>query len=72
MRAAKKDGHKEVGHDVSFKPAKDLQRRVKADFEHMVDYKEVKKNFRDTDGAVKTEPRNFLTNPIKVGQVGKQ
>ena len=67
MRAGKKDGYKDSGHDVNFKPAKDLQRKIKADFEHMVDYKEVKKNFRDTDGSVKIEPRNFLTNPIKKG-----
>lgn len=65
MRAPKKDGYKEAGHDLAFKPAKDLQRKVKADFPHMVDHTEVKKNYRDTDGAVKLEPRNFLTNPIK-------
>ena len=34
MRAGKKDGYKEAGHDVAFKPAKDTQRHVKADFDH--------------------------------------
>ena len=67
MRAPKKDGYKEAGHDLDFKPAKDIQRHVKADFDHMADFKEVKKSYRDADGSVKTEPRNFLTNPMKKG-----
>jgi hypothetical protein len=36
----------------------------------MTDYKEVKKNYKGPDGVI-TEPRNFLTNPPKVGVVGK-
>jgi hypothetical protein len=44
---------------------------VKALFEHMTDYKEVKKCRKGPDGAVITEPRNFLTNPPKKGLVGK-
>lgn len=70
MRTHKKDGYKEAGHDRDFKPAKQVQRKVKADFEHMQDYTEVKKNFKGPDGVI-TEPRNFLTNPPKVGLVGK-
>lgn len=47
-----------------------MQRKVKADFEHMQDFVEVKKNFKGPDGVI-TEPRNFLTNPPKAGLVGK-
>ena len=71
MRAPKKDAHKEAGHDHAFKPAKTVKEPVKAAFDHMTDYKEVKIN-RKTDDGVWTEPRNFLTNPPKPGQVGKQ
>jgi co-chaperonin GroES (HSP10) len=42
----------------------------------MKDRVEVKKNFRDEEGAVITGPRNFTTNPekgklIAVGETGK-
>ena len=33
----------------------------------MTDLKEVKKTYRDPDGAVITQPKNFLTNPMKKG-----
>jgi hypothetical protein len=72
MRTSKHEGYKDAGHDKDFKPAKDLQRKVKGDFPHMSDYVEKKKPKRGDDGAVITEPRNFLTNPPKVGEVGKQ
>ena len=71
MRAAKKDGYKEAGHDHAFKPTKEISRKVKADFDHMTDLNEVKKSHKDSDGRVIIEPRNFLTNPIKKGQTGK-
>ena len=32
---------------------------------------EKKPSYRDEDGGVKTASRNFLTNPIKLGKVGK-
>lgn len=38
MRTTKKDGHKEAGHDLAFKPAKTVQKHVKADFKHMTDF----------------------------------
>lgn len=44
--------------------------KVKADFEHMTDHVEIKKNRKGPDGVI-TEPRNFLTNPPKQGEVGK-
>ena len=71
MRTSKFEGYKDAGHDKDFKPAKALQRKVKADFEHMTDYIVKKKNHRAEDGSVITEPRNFLTNPPKQGEVGK-
>ena len=71
MRALKKDGHKEAGHDFNFKPAKTVPEHVKAAFEHLTDYKEINKCRKGPDG-VTIEPRNFLTNPPKFGLVGKQ
>jgi hypothetical protein len=65
MREGKKDGHKLAGHDAAFKPAKDLHRRPKADFDHATDLVEKKKNYRDSEGAVIIEKPNFLTNPPK-------
>lgn len=65
MRELQKDGYKKGGHDFNFKPAKTVQRKVKADFEHLADEKLVKKNYRDSEGAVITEKPNFVTNPLK-------
>ena len=44
---------------------------MKASYEHMTDRKEIKKNYKDEEGAVITAPRNFYTNPLKKGEVGK-
>jgi hypothetical protein len=71
MRTTKKDGYKEAGHEMNFKPAKTVQRKVKADFDHLTDHVEVKKKIKNDDGSVITEPRNFLTNPPKKGEIGK-
>lgn len=66
------DLHKEAGHDVKFKPAKHVREKYyKASYEHMVDRVEVKKDYKDADGAVITAPRNFYTMPPKKGEVGK-
>lgn len=65
MRTSKHEGYKEAGHDKDFKPAKNIMRKVKADFEHHTDLVEKKKVRRGEDGAVIIEPRNFLTNPPK-------
>lgn len=66
MRTSVKEGYKLGGHELNFKPAKSIPRPVKADFEHMKDYEEVKINRKGPDGVI-TEPRNFLTNPPKEG-----
>lgn len=71
MRTSKHEGYKDAGHDKDFKPAKSINRKVKADFVHMTDYIEKKRCRKGEDGAVIIEPRNFLTNPPKEGEVGK-
>ena len=62
-----KDGYKLIGkQDINFKPCKtvrDLYHR--APFEHMSDRVEIKKNYRDEEGAVKIAPKNITTNPPK-------
>lgn len=70
MRSHKKDGHKEAGHDFNFKPAKSVPRKVTAAFEHMTDFKDVKKNYKGPDGVI-IGPVNFLTTPPKFGMIGK-
>jgi hypothetical protein len=70
MRTMKKDGYKEAGHDLNFKPAKSCGKKVGSAFEHITDFKEVKKNFKGPDGVI-IGPVNFLTNPPKRGIVGK-
>ena len=71
MRTAVKDGFKEGGHEMNFKPAKTVQRKIKADFEHKTDFKEIDRCRKGPDGAVILGPINFLTNPPKKGIVGK-
>ena len=71
MRAPIKESYKEAGHEMNFKPAKTVQRKVKADFDHLTNYVPINKCKKGPDGAVITEPRNFLTNPPKMGEVGK-
>ena len=67
MRSADPKGHIKAGHDVAFKPAKNVRDKsdYKAAYGHMVDRVDVKKNFRDADGAVVAGPRNFYTTPAK-------
>lgn len=44
---------------------------MKAAYDHMTDLKEIKKNYRDEDGAVIIGPRNLYAAPLKKGIVGK-
>lgn len=68
LREEKGDGHKAI-HDVKFKPAKHvIERYYKASYEHMNDRVDVKKNYRDADGAVVTSPKNFYTMPAKTSK----
>ena len=61
-----------AGHEKNFCPAKVIKKNYKHPYDHMTDRREIVKNYRDEEGAVITGPRNFLTNPIKKGRVGKQ
>jgi hypothetical protein len=54
LREHKKDGYKDAGHDIPFKPAKVAPKQYKSEFEHITDFKNVKKNLRDAEGAVIT------------------
>uniref|UniRef100_A0A7S3FT23 Cilia-and flagella-associated protein 96 n=1 Tax=Strombidium rassoulzadegani TaxID=1082188 RepID=A0A7S3FT23_9SPIT len=70
-RTTVKDGHLAAGHDKNFKPAKDPHNKVKATYEYLPLGAPVKKSHKDEDGAVVIGPKNILTNPIKIGKVGK-
>lgn len=72
LRSSKFEGYKDAGHETDFKPAKTIQDKVKAPYEHLKEIDEKKKNYRDEEGAVITAPRNFTTNNLKKGQVGPQ
>lgn len=73
MRTQDPEGHKKAGHDIAFKPAKVVRDKpYQAAYEHMVDRVDVKKNYRDAEGDVIMEPKNFYTTPAKQGRVGKQ
>ncbi len=64
QRESKHDGHKKAGHDVVFKPAKVVKDKIYvAPYEHMSERANITKNYRDADGLVITQPRNFYTNP---------
>lgn len=66
MRESKKDGHKAVS-DLPFKPAKTVNKAVKADYEYVEEGEKKKKNHRDAEGAVIIAPRNFTTTGPKQG-----
>jgi len=73
LRSADPKGHSKAGHDAIFKPAKNVRDKsdYKSAYVHMVDRVDVKKNFRDADGAVIKGPTNFYTTPAKQGRVGR-
>ena len=71
-RGGDPEGWKKAGHDKNFVPAKVVKEKVVASYPHMQEEQHVKKNFRDEEGNVVTGPRNFLTNPPKIGKVGKR
>lgn len=64
----------DVGNEKAFRPAKHVRQPTNAAFEHMKEYEHVQKNFRDEENnrEVMIPPRNFLINPPKKGNVGKQ
>lgn len=79
-RTEKKDGHIKAGHEKNFSPSKriahikgaslySINPITKANVEYMEEKPPKVKNRRDADGEVITEPKGFLTNPMKVGSV---
>ena len=61
-----------AGHEKLFAPAKQPPKNFKPPYEHLSDRVHIVKNFKDEEGNVMVAPRNIVTNPIKVGKVGKQ
>ena len=59
-------------HEKNWVYAKIIKKNYLPPYEHKTDRRDVVKNYRDEEGAVIIAPRNFLTNPIKKGRVGKQ
>ena len=59
-------------HEKNWVYAKTIKKNYLPPYEHKTDRRDIQKNYRDEEGAVITAPRNFLTNPIKKGRVGKQ
>ena len=73
LRTEVHDGHIKAGHEKAFRLSRvkpDLP--FKVSYEHMTDFTEKKKNYRDEDGHVIISPRNFLTNPPKKGKTAKK
>jgi hypothetical protein len=66
-RTMVKDGHIKAGHDKAFKPAKIVQEKVKASYDHITELIEKKRHPRDEDGKIIIAPRNIVTNPPKTG-----
>jgi len=58
---------KAAEHDRPFRPGKHVRLSHNAAFDHLTDYKEIKKNFRNEDGEVVIPPRNIQTSKPKVG-----
>ena len=74
MRTNVKDGYLKGGHDRNFIPAKVVQEKMKKlPYNYMPLMENVKDpaKYRDEEGGVITENRNFYTNPVKRGNVGK-
>jgi hypothetical protein len=55
-----KDGHLKAGHDKPFYNIRTFKPNTKSysAFPHMSDHTEIKKNYRDEEGAVKVAPKN--------------
>ena len=60
-----------AGHEKAFSPSKIVKLSYKAPYEHQAERVNVVKNFKDEEGNVIVQPRNFQTSPPKVGLVGK-
>lgn len=61
-------------HDKSFRPARHVKQNLyKTSYEHIDEAPAKKKDYRDKNdnGAVMIGPRNFYTNEMKRGKVGR-
>lgn len=63
-----------AGHENQFKPARTVKEPVVAAYEHMQELNHIPKNYKSDENPreVISGPRNFITNPPKKGQSGKQ
>ena len=71
LRTIVKDGYLKGGHELNFKPAKTCtfkKTQTGAAYEYMEQGPPKKKNYRNEDKEVMTEPKGFLTNPMKKGR----
>lgn len=72
LRTLVKDGFQRGGHDKDFKPAKIVEEKLyKQKYEYIPQGVPKKPSMKNEDNEVITGPRNFYTNPMKLGKVGK-
>ena len=74
MRTNVKDGYLKGGHDREFRPAKTVHEKMKKlpyNYMPLMENKKDPAKFKDDEGNVITENKNFYTNPMKRGNVGK-
>jgi len=74
MRTNVKDGYLKGGHDREFRPSKHIHEKVKTlpyKYMPLMEGNPDHSKHRDAEGDVIIENRNFLTNPMKEGKVGK-
>ena len=74
MRKVDKDKIAAAGHEVQFKPAKHVRQPTNAAYEHKQEINHIQKNYKSEENPrdIMIAPRNFITNPPKKGQSGKQ
>ena len=58
-----------AGHEVQFKPAKQVKQNMNAAYEHLQELNHIQKNYKSEENPrdIVTAPRNFVTNPPKKG-----
>jgi len=72
-RTMVKDGFKLGGHDMEFRPAKAIHEKVHrpAAYPYIALGPKAKKSFKNAEGEVITENRNFYTTRLKTGKCGR-
>jgi len=69
-RTLEKDGFKKAGHDIDFKPARVVHEKVPKHYPYIPLGPKAKKVYRNAEGEVITEGRNFYTTRLKQGKSG--